>query len=48
MGHAGAIVSSGAETAPEKIEALRSVGATISKSPAELGSTMLNVLNGKI
>ena len=48
MGHAGASVSSGSETAPEKIEALRSVGATISKSPAELGSTMLNVLNGNI
>jgi len=48
MGHAGAIVSSGAETAPKKIEALKSAGATISKSPADLGFTMLNVLNGKI
>ena len=48
MGHAGAIVSSGAETAPEKIEALKSAGVTISKSPADLGFTMLNVLNGKI
>ena len=48
MGHAGAIVSSGAETAPEKIEALRSVGANISESPAELGSTMLDVLNKKV
>ena len=44
MGHAGAIVSSGAETAPEKIEALKSAGATISKSPADLGSTMLECL----
>jgi len=48
MGHAGAIVSSGAETAPEKIEALRSAGANISKSPAELGTTMLDVLNKKV
>ena len=48
MGHAGAIVSSGAETAPEKIEALRSVGVNISKSPAELGTTMFNVLNKKV
>ncbi len=48
MGHAGAIVSSGAETAPEKIEALRSVGTNISESPAELGSTMLDVLNKKV
>jgi len=44
MGHAGAIVSSGAETAPEKIEALKSAGAIISKSPADLGSTMLECL----
>ena len=44
MGHAGAIVSSGAETAPEKIEALKSAGAFISKSPAELGTTMLECL----
>ena len=44
MGHAGAIVSSGAETAPKKIEALKSAGATISKSPADLGFTMLECL----
>ena len=44
MGHAGAIVSSGAETAPEKIEALRSAGAFISESPAELGTTMIEAL----
>ena len=48
MGHAGAIVSSGAETAPQKIEALRSVGVNISKSPAELGTTMFDVLNKKV
>ena len=48
MGHAGAIVSSGSETAPEKIEALRSVGVNISKSPAELGTTMFDVLNKKV
>ena len=48
MGHAGAIVSSGAETAPEKIEALRSAGVNISKSPAELGATMLDVLKKKV
>ena len=44
MGHAGAIVSSGAETAPEKIEALKSSGAFISESPAELGITMIEAL----
>ncbi|PPR34283.1 MAG: Succinyl-CoA ligase [ADP-forming] subunit alpha [Alphaproteobacteria bacterium MarineAlpha6_Bin3] len=44
MGHAGAIVSSGAETAPEKIEALKSAGAFISESPADLGTTMIEAL----
>ena len=44
MGPAGAIVSSGAETAPEKIEALKSAGAFISESPAELGITMIEAL----
>jgi succinyl-CoA synthetase alpha subunit len=44
MGHAGAIVSGGGESAAEKIEALRSAGITIAPSPAELGSTMLKAL----
>ena len=48
MGHAGAIVSSGSESAPEKIEALRSAGVNISESPAELGTTMLDVLKKKV
>ena len=46
MGHAGAIVSSGGETAAEKIEVLRSAGVTIARSPAEIGSTMLTLLKG--
>ena len=48
MGHAGAIVSSEAESAPEKIEALKSAGVFISESPANLGINMLNVLKQKI
>ena len=48
MGHAGAIVSSEAESASEKIEALKSAGAFISESPANLGINMLNVLKQKI
>ncbi len=44
MGHAGAIVSGGGESAAEKIEALRSAGIIITPSPAELGSTMLQAL----
>ena len=46
MGHAGAIVSSGGETAAEKIDVLRSAGVTIARSPAEIGSTMLQLLKG--
>jgi succinyl-CoA synthetase alpha subunit len=44
MGHAGAIVSGGGESAADKIEALRSAGIAIAPTPAELGSTMLGVL----
>jgi succinyl-CoA synthetase alpha subunit len=44
MGHAGAIVSGGGESAAEKIEALRSSGIVIAPSPADLGSTMCRVL----
>jgi succinyl-CoA synthetase alpha subunit len=46
MGHAGAIVSAGGETAAEKIDVLRSAGVTIARSPAEIGSTMLQLLKG--
>jgi succinyl-CoA synthetase alpha subunit len=46
MGHAGAIVSAGGETAAEKIDVLRSAGVTIARSPAEIGSTMLTLLKG--
>ncbi len=44
MGHAGAIVSGGGESAAEKIEALRSAGIAVAPTPAELGSTMLQAL----
>src|SRR5262245_58718383 len=44
MGHAGAIVSGGGESAAEKIDALRSAGIFITPSPAELGATMLQAL----
>ncbi len=46
MGHAGAIVSGGKGGAEDKIEAMRSADITISESPSELGTTLMNVLNG--
>ncbi len=44
MGHAGAIISAFGESASEKVEILREVGATIAPSPAEIGSAVEGVL----
>ncbi|HLT24173.1 MAG TPA: succinate--CoA ligase subunit alpha [Ignavibacteria bacterium] len=45
MGHAGAIISGGKGTAEEKIRVMKSCGITVVDSPADLGATMLKVLN---
>ena len=46
MGHAGAIISGGKGGAEDKIELMKSAGITISKSPADIGKTLLQKLNG--
>ena len=45
MGHAGAIISGGKGGAKDKIEAMKSAGITISKSPADIGKTLYDKLN---
>jgi succinyl-CoA synthetase alpha subunit len=44
MGHAGAIISGGDDTAEAKIEAMKSAGITVSMSPADIGKTMYKLI----
>jgi succinyl-CoA synthetase alpha subunit len=46
MGHAGAVISGGNDTADFKVEALKMAGIHVADSPASLGSTMLKALKG--
>ena len=46
MGHAGAIISGGKGGAEDKIDVMKSAGITISKSPADIGETLLQKLSG--
>tara|TARA_B100001121_G_scaffold309727_1_gene337660 strand:+ start:392 stop:1267 length:876 start_codon:yes stop_codon:yes gene_type:complete len=46
MGHAGAIIAGGKGNAEDKIEVMKSAGIIISKSPADIGKTLFNKLNG--
>jgi len=46
MGHAGAVISGGRDTAAAKTEAMLSAGIFVADSPASLGSTMIKALGG--
>jgi succinyl-CoA synthetase alpha subunit len=47
MGHAGAIISGGDDTAEAKFKILAECGVTLARSPAELGQTLESVLKKK-
>ncbi len=46
MGHAGAVISGGRDTAAAKFEAMRIAGIHVADSPSALGSTMIKALQG--
>jgi succinyl-CoA synthetase alpha subunit len=47
MGHAGAIISGGKGTAAEKVATLERCGIKVAPTPAEMGATLVSVLEEK-
>jgi succinyl-CoA synthetase alpha subunit len=46
MGHAGAVISGGNDTAEFKVDAMRAAGIRVADSPAALGQEMLKAMQG--
>jgi succinyl-CoA synthetase alpha subunit len=46
MGHAGAVISGGNDTAEFKVAAMRAAGIRVAESPAALGEEMLKAMKG--
>ncbi len=46
-GHAGAIISGGKGGATEKMKAMEKAGMVITKSPAQLGTTMAGIFQAR-
>jgi succinyl-CoA synthetase alpha subunit len=44
MGHAGAVIAGGQDTAAAKMAAMQAAGIAVADSPAALGSTMVRAL----
>jgi succinyl-CoA synthetase alpha subunit len=44
MGHAGAVISGGKDTAEAKMAAMAEAGIKVADSPSSLGSTMVKAL----